>query len=63
MEPLLSKFEEENERDSSEGASLSPLNETTTHERIYKSTLLQPNNMLHAGTRVTKVRAETVDDD
>jgi len=63
MEPLLSKFEEENQRDSSEGAKLTPIEELTTHKRIYKSTLLQSNNILHAGTRVTKVHAETVDDD
>lgn len=61
MEPLLSMFEERPEH-VDEGEGLVPLEEATTLDKIYKSTLLQPDIVLHAGTKLTKVYAETVDD-
>lgn len=62
MEPLLSRLEERNQQ-TGEDAALNPVEELTTLDRVHKSTLLQPDILPHASTRVTKVRAETVDDD
>lgn len=62
MEPLLSRLETVNQQ-VGEDAPINPREELTTHDRIYKSTLLCPDIVLHAATKVTKVLTESVDDD
>ena len=61
MEPILSKLEKKYAEINSLG--IDPVDEVTSLDRIYKSTLLQSSIVVEVGTRETRVERETTDDE
>lgn len=61
MEPILSKLEKKNASDRI--SAINPVDEITSLDKIYKSTLLQPNIIVEVGTKETRVQRETTDDE
>jgi len=61
MEPILTILEKK-QMTTGQTAQASPVEELTSLDRINKSTLIQPDLVLHGTTRVTQVIRETTDD-